>query len=282
MNTIIFDEEKLLRQPFQFEVVTVNAQGEITHRECKQAHYQTFDIGNGVNLEMVLIKGGSFLMGSSETEKGREDDEGPQHTVTIPPFYMSKYLITQNQYEAVLGDNPAKFKGKNRPVERVSWYDAMKFTTQLSYNAGKAYRLPSEAQWEYACRAGTTTPFYFGETITTELVNYKGNCTYRAEPKGIYRRETTEVGIFPPNSFGLYDMHGNVWEWMADAWHDNYQGAPSEGSIWTEGEDEAYRLVRGGSLYRNPEECRCANRLKHSTEIRCQNMGFRIALLGID
>jgi eukaryotic-like serine/threonine-protein kinase len=278
MNTMIFDEEKQRCQTFQFEVVLVNAQAEVTHRECKKAYYQTFEIGNGVKLDMVLIKGGSFLMGSPENEKGREDDEGPQHTVTIAPFYMSKYLITQEQYEAVLGENPAKFQGNNRPVERVSWFDAMKFSTQLSQNTGKVFQLPSEAQWEYACRAGTTTPFYFGETMTTELANYKGTCTYRAEPKGIYRRETLEVGLFPPNGFGLYDMHGNVWEWMADAWHENYQGAPSDGSAWTEGKDETYRLVRGGSLYRNPEECRCANRLRHSAEIGCQNLGVRMVL----
>ncbi|MEN8216056.1 MAG: formylglycine-generating enzyme family protein [Pseudomonadota bacterium] len=202
---------------FQFELVTVNARGEVIHNERKQAYYQTTDLDNGVSLEMVYIPGGRFMMGSPENEKGRDDDEGPQHLVTIAPFYMSKYPITQSQYQAVMGENPSKFQGKNRPVERVSWSDAVRFSERLSQRTGKVYQLPSEAQWEYACRAGTTTPFDFGDTITSQLANHRGNLVYGAESKAVYRKETTEVGIFPPNGFGLYEMHGNLWEWVADS-----------------------------------------------------------------
>ncbi|OAD22617.1 serine/threonine protein kinase, partial [Candidatus Thiomargarita nelsonii] len=219
---------------FEFEVVTVNERGEIIDRRYHQASQSIEDV-NGVAIEMVYVPGGTFLMGSPETEEGKYDDEGPQHQVTIAPFYMSKYPVTQAQWQAVMGNNPSEFKGENRPVEQVSWDDAVAFCQKLSEITGKDYRLPSEAQWEYACRAGTTTPFYFGETITTDLANYDGHFNYASEPEGTYREETTSVGIFPPNAFGLYDMHGNLWEWCADPWHHNYQGAPSDGSVWEKG-----------------------------------------------
>jgi formylglycine-generating enzyme required for sulfatase activity len=156
--------------------------------------------------------------------------EKPQHQVTVQPFSMGKFQVTQVQWKAVatltkvnrdLKPEPSKFKGDNRPVEQVSWYDAIEFCDRLSRKTGKPYRLPSEAEWEYACRAGTTTPFHFGETITSELANYNANYTYGAGVKGIYREQTTPVGSFGvANSFGLYDMHGQVWEWCADHWHD--------------------------------------------------------------
>jgi formylglycine-generating enzyme required for sulfatase activity len=272
------ETETQAEQLFQFEAVTINAQGEVIEQVHKQAYYQSIDLDNEIKLEMLYIPGGEFLMGSPENEKWREEDEGPLHRVTIAPFYMSKYLITQCQYESVMGENPAKFQGANHPVERVSWSDAVRFTEKLSDKTGKRYQLPSEAQWEYACRAGTTTPFSFGETLTTTLANYKGHVTYRAESKGIYRKKTTEVGMFPPNRFGLYDMHGNLWEWVADGWHDNYYGAPIDGRAWTEEQPPLNCPVRGGGLYRPPSDCRSANRLKHSTDVRCQNIGFRIVL----
>jgi len=245
-------------QLFDFEIVTVNAKGKITQRENKQARYQTEDLGKGVLLEMVSIAGGTFTMGSTE-----DKSEKPPHSVTVKPFYMSKYPVTQAQWEAVMGNNPSGFKGTNRPVENVSWDDANEFCQRLSKKTGKSYRLPSEAEWEYACRAGTSTPFYFGETITTELANYDGNHTYGSGPKGEYREQTTEVGKFPPNSFGLYDMHGNVWEWCADPWHTNYDDAPTDGSIWTKGGEDPYRLLRGGSWNYFPYVCRCAFRLRY-------------------
>ena len=192
---------------------------------------------------------------------------------------IGKYAVTQAQYEAVIGTNPTHFQGNNRPLENVSWEDAIAFCTQLSQKTGRPYRLPSEAEWEYACRAnpvaragslrsgetvgnGTVTPFYFGETITTDLANYDGTQPYAQAPKGICRAEPTPVGSFPANAFGLYDMHGNVWEWCADHWHSNYEGAPIDGSAWinSEAKDNTPRLLRGGSWRNNPRECRSACR----------------------
>ncbi len=200
-----FDQKPSTSQTFQFEVVKVNSQGSIINRRNEEAIYVAEDLGNGVKLEMVQIPGGTFTMGSPESEAERLDRESPQRQVRVPGFFMGKYKITQAEYQAIMGINPASFKGEKRPVERVSWDDAVEFCEKLSQKTGKPYRLPSEAEWEYACRAGTTTPFYFGETITTDLVNYDGKYPYGSAPKGKYRRETTNVGIFPPNSFGLYD-----------------------------------------------------------------------------
>jgi formylglycine-generating enzyme required for sulfatase activity len=191
---------------------------------------------------------------------------------------MGKYPITQEQYEAVMGNNPSDFKGKKRPVEQVSWDDANEFCQKLSQKTGKKYRLPSEAEWEYACRAGTTTPFHFGETITTDVANYNGNYTYASAPKGVYRQKTTDVGSFPANNFGLYDLHGNVWEWCADIWHENYNGAPSDGSIWESGGDNTQRLLRGGSWNSDPRRCRCENRVRYYPDLRDNDFGFRLVL----
>ena len=260
-----------------FTTVTVNRRGEIMSRPQGQAEVTTENIGNGVSLEMVKIPGGRFLMGSSETEAGRLSSEGPQHYVDVPEFFMGKYAVTQGQWEAVMGNNPSYFKGASRPVEKVSWYDTTKFCQKLSQITGKKYSLPSESQWEYACRAGTTTPpFYFGETITSELVNHRGNDTYADAPKGIYRKETTNVGIFPPNAFGLYDMHGNVCEWCADEWHDNYDGAPTGESVWLDGNKER-SLLRGGSWADFPVNCRCAVRDFYSRrDAHYNTSGFRV------
>jgi formylglycine-generating enzyme required for sulfatase activity len=265
---------------FKFQIVTVNARGKIIKRIPKKARYQTEDLGNGVTLEMVYIPEGRFLMGSPETEKGRNSDEGPQHQVTLEPFYMGKYPVTQAQYKAVMGKNPSYFKswfkGKNRPVEQVSWHDAVEFCKRLSEMTGRTYRLPSEAQWEYAIRAGTTTPFYFGETITSKLANYNGNYTYASESKGVYRGKTTDVGSFPPNAFGLYDMHGNVWEWCADTWHDNYDGAPTDGSVWEEDTSRNNRVLRGGSWFRSAGFCRAAFRSWYVPVAGLVGVGFRV------
>ncbi|NET29705.1 SUMF1/EgtB/PvdO family nonheme iron enzyme [Okeania sp. SIO1I7] len=221
----------------------------------------TEDLGQGVILEMVSIPSGTFLMGSPENEEGRYKNESPQHQVTLQPFYMSKYPITQNQYQAITGKNPSSFKGGNRPVECVSWYDAVEFCQKLSQKTGKNYRLPSESQWEYACRAGTNTPFYFGETITSELVNCNGRYAYGNAPEGKYREQTTDVGSFPANAFGLYDMHGNVLEWCADDFHDNYESAPTDGSTWLENDEkEHYSVLRGGCWFFYADSCRSAYR----------------------
>ncbi|TGN99873.1 hypothetical protein PN36_32655, partial [Candidatus Thiomargarita nelsonii] len=256
---------------FEFETVRVNANGEITHRERKQARYQTEELGKGVNLEMVYIPGGTFMMGSPENEKGRDSDESPQHKVTIEPFYMSKYLVTQAQWKALMGDNPSRFKGKNRPVERVSWHDAVKFCQRLSEKTGKRYGLLRSAQWEYGCRAGTTTPFCFGETITTDLANYNRN-----------HGQTTDVGSFPPNAFGLYDMHGNVREWCADSWHDSYEGAPSDGRVWEKGFFAKLfggLSLRGGSWSIDTSRMRSADRGLGWPSSRRGGVGLRLARL---
>ena len=262
---------------FTFEVVRVNASGSIVNRRQESARQIIEDLGNGVSLEMVKIPGGRFLMGSPDTEAERDSHEGPQHYVDVPEFWMGKYVVTQQQWKAIMGNDPSDFKGKNRPVERVSWNNATEFCQKLSKKTGRDYRLPSEAEWEYACRAGTTTPFYFGETITGELANYRASETYADEPKGEYREQTTPVGEFPPNAFGLYDMHGNVWEWCQDVGHSNYDGSPVDGSAWVNGGDSSRRVLRGGSWYFYPRWCRSAYRnIYYSVETGFINIGFRL------
>jgi formylglycine-generating enzyme required for sulfatase activity len=273
---------------FEFEVVTVNRRGEIIERETKQARYFTEDLDKGITLEMVAIPGGKFMMGSPEGEG--DESEKPQHEVSVQPFFMGKYPITQAQWRAVaalpqvnreLKPDPSHFKGDDRPVECVSWYDAVEFCDRLSNKTGKSYRLPSEAEWEYACRSGTTSPFHFGETITDKLANYNANYTFADEPKGNSRNETTPVGTFSPNAFGLYDMHGNLWEWCGDNWHGNYQGVPTYGSAWADKNSQKMNdnhMLRGGSWYYNPVYCRSAYRGNSVAGGWFDNSaGFRIA-----
>jgi formylglycine-generating enzyme required for sulfatase activity/tRNA A-37 threonylcarbamoyl transferase component Bud32 len=263
---------------YRFDVITVNSKGEALNRETKQAKYFTVYLGNDTSLDLVAIPGGKFLMGSPSTEKGHNDNESPQREVTVSPFYLARYPITQAQWEAVMGKNPAAFKGADRPVEGVSWDDCLQFCEQLSQISGLNFRLPSEAEWEYACRAGTNTPFHFGETITSDLANYNGNYTYAEETQGKFRQETTPVGSFPPNAFGLYDMHGNVWEWCGDTWQKNYEGAPTDGRAWINknNNEKQLRVLRGGSWYMDPENCRCAIRFKIGAGYRGNRFGVRV------
>jgi formylglycine-generating enzyme required for sulfatase activity len=267
-------------QSFKFHVVTVDERGKEINRRPSQAKNFAEYFGNSITLNMVSIPAGSFKMGSPLGEKGRTKAEERQHTVNVPTFFLGKFEVTQEQYQQVMGRNPSKFKGAKRPVEQVSWNDAVEFCKKLSQKTGRKYRLPSEAEWEYAARAGTTTPFHFGETITSELANYNGNNTYASEPKGKRRGETTEVGSFSPNSFGLYDMHGNVWEWCQDSWHNSYEGAPSDGSAWINNDNQS-RLVRGGSWNDNPEVCRSAYRYPFDAGGQLNvSLGFRVACSG--
>jgi len=280
---------------FEFEVVTVNAKGKEKSRSPGRARFFTEDLGNGVTLNMVAIPAGEFLMGATANERFTYDRETPQHRVKVPEFWMGKFAVTQAQWRQVAGwpkvnlalnPDPSNFKASKRPVETVSWFEAMEFCDRLSLFAGsrlsvktsKPYRLPSEAEWEYACRAGTTTPFYFGETITSDLVNYKGTNIYGNGNafEGEDRGQTTKVGAFPPNGFGLYDMHGNVEEWCADPWHDNYQGAPSDGSVWTTNGNNESRVLRGGSSSQIPQNCRSASRCYIDLRRTINYLGFRI------
>jgi formylglycine-generating enzyme required for sulfatase activity len=232
---------------------------------------------NSIGMEFVLVSAGTFQMGSNAY-----DWEKPIHEVTIAaPFYLGKYQVTQGEWTAVMGDNPSRFpswfeRDDRFPVENVSWDDCQEFIKRLNARKdGYVYRLPSEAEWEYACRAGTTTPFSFGETLTAAQANYNGDYPYGDGPKGEYRKKTTRVGSFPPNAWGLHDMHGNVWEWCQDVWHGNYDGAPTDGSAWEAGSDNL-RVVRGGSWCSNANYCRSANRFYSAPGLRFSSNGFRL------
>ncbi len=234
---------------------------------------------------MVVLPAGSFLMGSPSSEEGSEDTEGPQHWVEIAQsFAVGKYAVTFAEWDAYcraggcshIPDDCGWGRG-NRPVIHVSWEDAQEYVVWLSSKTGKEYRLLTEAEWEYAARAGTTTPFHFGGTISTDEANYDGDYTYGKGRKGVYRAQTVEVGMFPANAFGLHDMHGNVWEWVEDCWHADYEGAPADGSAWTEGGDCGRRLVRGGSWLNYPGNLRAAYRLRNTATNRNLFSGFRVA-----
>lgn len=263
-------------EPFSFEGLEVDTQGQIINR----SHYlgQRFleDLGNDT-LEMVAIPEGQFWMGSADHDPQRFGDEGPQNVVSIAPFYLGRVLITQSQWQQIMGNNPSSFKGAKRPVEQVSWIDVMEFCQRLSDRTQRPYRLPSEAEWEYACRAGTTTPFHFGASITSDLANYDRNQAHDSGPQGQYRKQTTEVGSFPANAFGLYDMAGNLWEWCQDTWHSSYHNAPKNGSAWEE-EDSSYRILRGGAWIYSPRYCRSAARYYVSQDCSNFYIGFRVAL----
>ena len=234
--------------------------------------------------EMVAIPGGKFWMGSPETERVRARSEGPQHEVEVGPFLLGKYPVTQAEWLYVatllpqvnreLEPDPSEFKGDNRPVEKVSWLDAVEFCDRLTQDTGRDYRLPTEAEWEYACRAGTTTAYHFGEEITPKLANYDRN-----------RKETTPVGSYrAPNGFGLHDMHGNVWEWCQDPWHE-YENKPEAlkkngNRPWQSKEEETTYVLRGGSWAYFPGNCRAASRSSTSRRFRSYAFGFRVACGG--
>ena len=247
-------------------------------------------LAEGVELTMVQIPAGCFLMGSPFEEPQRHDNEGPLHQVQLQGFFMGQTPITQAQWQVVAGwqklqrdlhSDPARFRGLHRPVECVLWEDAIEFCQRLSQRFGRTHTLPSEAQWEYACRAGTSTPFHFGTTLTPDLANYDGNYSYGDGPEGVDRHKTTAVASFPANPWGLYDMHGNVWEWCLDQWHANYQGAPADGSAWLDSDvnKDNKRLLRGGSWYGEPRSCRSACRGYVRPVNRHGIIGFRVCCL---
>jgi len=215
---------------------------------------------------MVVIEGGQFDMGSTEAE-----DEQPVHRVTLQDFEMSAMPVTQAQYEAVMGNNPSRFKGEDLPVESVSWHDARKFCEMLSKKTGRDYRLPSEAQWEYACRAGSTKRYCFGDD-ESQLADY---AWYAKNSEST----TYPVGKKKPNNWGLYDMHGNVWEWCLDHWHESYRNAPNDGSAWQTADEGSGRVIRGGSWSGSAESCRCSYRGWFSPGDRSGYLGFRVVLV---
>ncbi|MCP9772473.1 formylglycine-generating enzyme family protein [Synechococcus sp. Tobar12-5m-g] len=263
-------------------------------------------------LTMLWIPPGRFWMGSPAQELERSGNEGPQHLVQLEGFFMGQTPITQAQWRAVarwlpregerwgreLDPDPSRFQGEKarllegetttdqRPVETVSWFDAVEFCSRLSQRTGRIYTLPSEVQWEYACTAGTSTPFHFGETITPELANYDGNFTYGDGPKGSYCEQTTDVASFPANAWGLHDMHGNVEEWCLDEWHESHEEAPSDGRAWVDGKEEEKskerektRLLRGGSWSFSPRGCRSAFRTPLGPGLASYLVGFRVVCL---
>ena len=306
----------LIQVPHEFQVATVEvtlkkqakrfwqrSQPEpktevVIKRSPREGFCYVESLAQGLELELVKILTGRFQMGSLESELESYDDERPRHEVSVPEFYMGKYVVTQAQWrfgaglpevERSIEADPSEFKGDDRPVEQVSWLDAVEFCARLSKFTGREYGLPSEAQWEYACRAGTSTPFHFGETIDAEVANYCAEDRtieeklypgkYAGGRLGEYRKQTTTVGCFGvANEFGLYDMHGNVWEWCADHWHESYEDAPRDASTWLDqnASEDAKRLLRGGSWFDIPRYCRAAYRNRGEAGSRNYDLGFRL------
>ena len=232
--------------------------------------------------EMVVVPAGSFMMGSPASEVGRHDNEGPQHQVMIErAFAVGKFAVTFDGWDACVADGGCNgyrpldqgWGRGQRPVIRVSWDDAKAYEAWLSGKTGKGYRLLSESEREYVARAGSTTPFWWGSSISTGQANYDGTSTYGKQ--GEYRRKTVPVDSFEPNPFGLYQVHGNVWEWTEDCYHNSYNGAPLDGSAWTTG-DCSRRVLRGGSWVDTPRNLRSAYRLRFTTDFRSLIFGFRL------
>jgi formylglycine-generating enzyme required for sulfatase activity len=237
---------------------------------------------------MILVCGGKFLMGSPNTEAKRSDNESPQHLVTVKSFFLGRYPVTQEQWRIVaeaydkvnleLNPSPSRFEGNKHPVEQVSWYDAQEYCDRLAKKTNRPYRLPTEAEWEYACRAGTETPFYFGSTLSTDLANYDGNRIYGNGVKSESRQVTTPIDLFDiANAWGFCDMHGNVYEWCQDHWHSDYKGLPKDGSAWLINDSDSSRVVRGGSWFHDPRLCRSSYRDFDNPIARYNSLGFRVS-----
>jgi formylglycine-generating enzyme required for sulfatase activity len=291
---------------YEFETVLLSASGKIVKRSKGRAEFLIEDLGDGVKLEMVRIPAGKFLMGNSEDEARRAQREYerygynvpdiqqwlrwelPQHVVSVKEFWIGKFEVTQAQWQTIaklpkvnrdLSLEPSRFTGIDLPVENVSWEEAVEFCERLSRKTGRQYRLPTEAEWEYACRAGAATTFINGDTITPEVANYDATSPYGVVPPGEFRSRTFAVGSLGlANGFGLYDMLGNVWEWCLDGWHDSYDGAPKDGSEWREGADTSFRTIRGGAWDSAARRLRIANRNKYPPNENYHNFGLRVAL----
>jgi formylglycine-generating enzyme required for sulfatase activity len=228
-------------------------------------------------MELALIPTGTFTMGSPPSELGREPQEVPHRVEVSRPFYMGTTEVTQGQWQRVMGGNPSWFRGcgPDCPVERVSWHDVQAFLGRLGDLSHHAFRLPTEAEWEYACRAGTTTPFHTGETLSTAQANYDGEGPYGDAPPGKFRRSPTRVASFAPNRFGLHDMHGNVWEWTQD-WHCPYPASGARDPLGSCATD--FKVIRGGSWYFDANSARCALRYTHRPQDSGFSLGFRVVM----
>ncbi len=279
--------EPIAAKRSKLETVKANQQGEVIRRLRFEIDYFEENLGSGISLKMVRVPGGKFTMGAADGEKEANENEYPQQTLILPEFWMGQYVITQAQWRAAMGPKVINAKQtayiSNRvkkplqPIENIFWTDAVDFCQKLSRQTRRDYRLPSNAQWEYACRAGAITPFHFGDTLTPTLANYNGNYTYDQGPKGIYREQTTEVGCFPPNAFGLYDMHGNVWEWCLDGWQSFEAGGSSEQAVQRLSGQK--KSLRGGSWFYLPTNCRSAYHLTYPFHNRTDDIGFRVVCL---
>lgn len=267
-----------------FTVVKVNAQGEVIEQQEQQAEQRLVMLPGEVPLSLVRIPEGTFWMGAQKEEEDAFGHEYPRHQVSVPSFWMGQYPVTQQQWQAIEGlskvdmyldPDCSKFQGEELPVEQVSWYQAVEFCERLSRHSGQDYRLPTEVEWEYACRGDTETLFNCGEMITTDQANYYGNCTYGKYPKGQDRGKTTTVDSFAANAFGLFDMHGNVWEWCLDHFED-YKNAPIDGTAWLDKNDNYIRVQRGGSWDGDPRSCRSASRGWNEPNDQGDNVGFRV------
>ncbi|MDR0444446.1 MAG: formylglycine-generating enzyme family protein [Treponema sp.] len=260
------------------------------------AHAQTVSVDDAVQggsrlpANFVRINGGTFTIGSPAGEYRRDNNE-VQHQVTVSSFYMGIFTVTQKEYEEIMGTNPSNFKGSDLPVERVTWFDAVEYCNRRSQEEGltpaytrtgdnvtwnrsaNGYRLPTEAEWEYACRAGTTTPFNTGNNITTSQANYDGDYPYNRNALGSSRRRTTNVGSFPANAWGLFDMHGNVWEWCWD-WFGDYSSANLDDPAGVP--SGSSRVIRGGSWDNSGAGVRSAYRRSLTPSFRIINLGFRL------
>ncbi|NET01855.1 MAG: formylglycine-generating enzyme family protein [Sphaerospermopsis sp. SIO1G1] len=268
--------ENINLQTITIQTPTVNEKGEIIKTDSYEIKYFREILPNGMELDMISIPGGTFWMGDDHSYASY------RHQVTVPSFYMAKYPITQEQWRAIaqlqpinrnLTIEPAYFPGDKRPIENISWLDAVEFCQRLSHLTNRNYQLPSEAQWEYACRAETTTSFHFGEKITRKLANYNFDDVYRS-----YVEETTGVGTFFPNAFGLYDMHGNVWEWCLDDWRSTYYGNEiTDGSAFIAPPNfTRTKAVRGGCFESPLSECHSACRYPEYPVTVRQTFGFRV------
>jgi eukaryotic-like serine/threonine-protein kinase len=252
-----------------------------TEPSVQPAKTLTLNLGKDQKLELVLIPAGTFTMGSPDSESDRDDSEGPQHEVKIAhPFYMGKFTITEAQYQTVTGWNQSQFKDSDKqPEECVSWTDAQKFCEEVSKRTGKKVRLPTEAEWEYADRAGTKTVFWVGDDLSSKQANFNGREPYGKAAKGPRIDKTTPVASYEPNAFGVYDTIGNVGQWCQDTYHDSYSGAPTDGSAWETSGDPEIRVYRGGAYDSSAASCRSAMRFAAERQKnRNSRIGFRVVV----